>query len=62
MTLLDVIRRVLEMLSIFISCRFSAQSIRDTPLLVINADEEFETSPARQKQMLDDIRAFIAKL
>ena len=38
------------------------QSIRDTPLLVINADEEFETSLARQKQMLDDIRAFIAKL
>ena len=39
-----------------------AVSIRQTPMLIINADEEFETSPARQKQMLADIREFIAKL
>jgi deoxycitidine kinase len=39
-----------------------AISVRNTKMLIINADEEFETNPARQAEMLRQIREFIAQL
>jgi hypothetical protein len=41
---------------------YDMQAVVDTPTIVIEADEEFETSKARQDQMLEEIRTFLAKL
>ena len=44
------------------TCLSFCQSIRDVPMITIEADEEFETSPVRKAAMLLMVREFIAKL
>ena len=46
----------------FLFHRSVPASIKDVPVLVLTCDEEFESSPERQKEMLKEVEKFVASL